>query len=221
MKKCEFINQVDNYLLDKLNEKEKEVFEKHFFNCHICSTELILRGKIVEIIKEKGSEIFSDVILQIHAPRRTFSLARFAYFFRVQKWAYAFLILFILVLGGGIYLSYKLTHPPFLPPSGEVLRGEILTLLSPHGEIQESPSIFLWEKNEDSSKYIFSLYDRKGNLLWEAKTKNNKIKLPSKIRILLKKGDFYFWEVKALSSQGSIIAQSRRAIFRFIKPLSK
>mgnify|MGYP000333047903 CR=1 FL=1 len=215
MADCKFTKKIDDYLLDRLKKGEKEKFEKHFFNCPICSEELILRNKIFETIKEKGRDIFSDVIIQTHFQPRVSPLSRFAYMLRTKRWAYAFLLSFILVLGGGIYISYKLTHPPFLPPSQEILRGKTLSLISPQGEIQAPPSIFIWEKSDNSAQYVFSVYDERGNILWETKTNKNKIKLPDQVRILLKKGNFYFWEVKVISDQGSVITKSRRAIFKF------
>ncbi|MCP2519803.1 zf-HC2 domain-containing protein [Candidatus Aminicenantes bacterium AC-335-K20] len=212
---CKFIEKIDDYLLDKLGKKEKEEFEIHFFNCPICAEELILRSKVFEAIKERGREIFSDVILQTHYLHKPSVITKFAYFFKVRKWAYAFLFLFVFILSGSIYLSYKLTRSQFLPPSEEAFRGETLALVAPQGEIQAPPSIFMWEKRKDNPEYILSLYNEKGNLLWEIKTRKNKIKLPAQTKNLLKKGNFYFWEVKAISSQGSIIARSRRAIFKF------
>jgi hypothetical protein len=217
MKKCEFEKQIDNYLLDRLSEKEKSAFEEHFFNCPICSKELIFREKILETIREKGREIFTDIISQTHIPTKIYLFNKFTQFFRVRKWVFASLIIFLLIFGSATYyLYYKLTHPPFFSPSGEVLRGEIIKLFYPQGELQEYPKLFYWKKIEGASKYLFSIFDNKTNLIWKIKTKNNKIKLPDKIRTVIKKGSFYFWEVKALSSQGSVIAQSRRAIFRII-----
>jgi len=215
MPDCKFRGKIDDYLLDRLKGKEKEKFEKHFFTCPRCSEELILRNKVFETIKEKGREIFNDVIIQTHLQPKVSLLSKFAYILRAKKWAYAFLLLFVLVLTGSIYISYKLTHSPFLPPSEEILRGKTLSLISPQGEIQAPPSIFTWEKGDNFIQYIFSIYDEKGNLLWEAKTSKNKIKLPNRVKTLLKRGNFYFWEVKAISHQGSIITQSRRAIFKF------
>jgi|GEM_PF-4010806 len=117
MKKCEFEKQIDNYLLDRLSEKEKSAFEEHFFNCPICSKELIFREKILETIREKGREIFTDIISQTHIPTKIYLFNKFTQFFRVRKWVFASLIIFLLIFGSATYyLYYKLTHPPFFSP---------------------------------------------------------------------------------------------------------
>ncbi len=217
MEECEYGRLIDDYLLDRLNDKEKSAFEEHFFNCSFCSKELVLRERILETIRERGQNIFADIIFQTHSERKAFSLREVFYFFKVKRWAMASLILFILVFSSGLYyFYYKATHPSFLLPSEEVLRGELVVLISPQGELKESPSLFIWKKFKDSSEYIFSLYDSGENLIWERKTKSKRIRIPNEVKVLLKRGDFYFWEVKALSPQGSVVAQSRKAIFRII-----
>jgi hypothetical protein len=216
MENCKYERLIDDYLLDRLNEREKHEFEKHFFNCSICSEELVLREKVFETIMERGKEIFRDIIIQTHTPRKAFSFRELAYFFRVKKWAFASIVLSLFIVGGGIYYYYKVSHPGFKVPSKEVLRTETFMVISPQGEIQKSPSIFLWQKVEGAEKYIFSIYDKNGIFIWKTKTKRNQIKLPEKIKKLLKRGNFYSWDVKAISSQNSILAQSRKAIFKVI-----
>ena len=217
MENCKFESLIDDYLLNRLNEKEKNEFEKHFFNCPICSEELVLREKVLETIMERGKEIFKDIIIQTHTPRKVFSFKELVYFFKVKRWAFASIVLSLFIVGGGIYyIYYRLSHPGFTIPSKEILRSETFVAISPQGEIQKSPSIFLWQKVEGADKYIFSLYNEQGNILWKTKTKRNQIKLPEKIKKLLKRGNFYSWDVKAISSQNSILAHSRKAIFRII-----
>ncbi len=217
MKRCEFENKIDGYLLDKLSEKEKDEFEKHYFNCPICSKELIFREKIFEAIKEKGSEIFADVILETYKPIKISPFNKILYFFKVKKLALAFTIISLIILASGsFFLYHKLTHPGFFPPSEEIIRGEVITLLYPHGELRKYPKYFYWKRIEGNPEYLLCIFDNKNNLVWKVKTKNNRVKLPNKIKNTIKKENFYFWEVNAFSSQGSIIGKSRRGIFRII-----
>jgi len=217
MRKCKFEEKIDDYLLDRLSKREKDEFEKHYFNCPICSEELIFREKIFETIREKGSEIFADVILDTHKPAKISSFNKIAYFFRSKKWALASIgILLIILSGSFFYLYQNLTQPGFFPPTGEIIRGEAITLLYPHGELKKYPKYFYWKELGGNPKYLLCIFDDKNNLIWKVKTKNNRIKLPDKIKKLIKKENFYFWEVKALSPQGAIIGKSRRGIFRII-----
>jgi|Deesub1362A_J573_1020465.scaffolds.fasta_scaffold00084_73 hypothetical protein len=216
-KKCKFEKQIDDYLLNRLSEKKEEEFEKHYFICPNCSKELIFREKIFETIKERGREIFKDIIFESHEPIKINSFYKIINFLKVKKWAFATLLIFLIFISGiSIYFYQKIAHSGFFAPHEETLRSEIINLYYPHGELRIYPQYFYWNKIEGSSKYILSIYDNKENLIWKIETTNNKIKLPEEIKSKIIKRDFYFWEIKALSNQGLIIARSRRGIFRII-----
>ncbi|MBP6059602.1 MAG: zf-HC2 domain-containing protein, partial [Candidatus Saccharicenans sp.] len=51
MRKCKFEGMIDGYLLNKLSERDKELFEEHYFNCPACFEELQARSLIINTIK--------------------------------------------------------------------------------------------------------------------------------------------------------------------------
>ena len=43
MKKCKFDDSIDDYLLSKLSEEDREKFEEHYFNCQQCFEKMLAR----------------------------------------------------------------------------------------------------------------------------------------------------------------------------------
>ena len=50
-------------------------------------------------------------------------------------------------------------------------------------------------------------------LLWSETTKNNYISLPAEIKAKMVPGVKYFWQVKAFSPEGALIAESSKVQF--------
>ncbi len=47
MKECNFENRIDDYLLNRMTEENKEMFEIHFFNCPDCFEKIEERKSLI------------------------------------------------------------------------------------------------------------------------------------------------------------------------------
>jgi hypothetical protein len=212
MKECNFENLIDNYLLNKLSEEKKETFENHYFNCFSCFEKVEERNFLISVIKSRGDKIFQDK----RETERTQSsfFERLFSFLTPKQWTMAAIsacVLLIVMVGVVPVLNLKSPTPQFVMDSQSV-RGGSLTLISPVKNAPEIPSEFSWDNLGEGVEYRIYIY--KDNLLWSAHTSAAYISLPENIKILLKTGEIYSWEVKAFSQEGSLIAASNKVQFQ-------
>jgi len=60
MKKCQFEDHIDSYLLNKLGQEDRDIFEEHYFNCPTCFPKMQERDEIISAIKARGVWIFKE-----------------------------------------------------------------------------------------------------------------------------------------------------------------
>jgi len=214
MKECNFENLIDDYLLSRMTEEKKEMFETHYFSCSNCFEKVEERNSLISVIKSKGNKIFHDM----RETEGTRTRTRSSLFERVfsiltpKQWtmaavsACALLIVFI-----GVVPNIKSPTPPFVLDSQSV-RGGSLALISPVKNTQTIPSEFRWDNLGEGVEYKIYIY--KDNLLWSASTTGASISLPEDVKDLMKAGENYSWEVKAFSQAGSLIAASSKVQFQ-------
>ncbi|MGB7296993.1 MAG: zf-HC2 domain-containing protein, partial [Candidatus Aminicenantales bacterium] len=58
MKKCQYADEIDDYLLNRLEGAAKEQFEEHYFNCPSCFQAMEERDALISTIKSRGAWIF-------------------------------------------------------------------------------------------------------------------------------------------------------------------
>jgi hypothetical protein len=87
-----------------------------------------------------------------------------------------------------------------------ITRGQTLTLIS-----DAIPAQFRWENLGEDVEYKISIDNHVQ--LWTATTPNTYITLPDEIKAQMKPGVKYFWQVKAFSKEGSLIAESSKVQF--------
>jgi len=213
MKECNFEKDIDNYLLNRLSEEKKEIFENHYFNCSNCFKKVEERNSLISVIKSKGSEIFHDQRKESEGirTRNSFSERLFS-FLTPKQWTMAAIsACALLIVVFGIAPNIKSPTPQFVMDSQSV-RGGSLALISPVKNAPEIPSEFSWDNLGEGIEYKIYIY--KDNLLWSAPTTHTSISLPEEIKDLLKAGEIYSWEVKAFSQEGSLIAASSKVQFQ-------
>lgn len=211
MKKCEFEDWIDDYLLNRLDEKKKEKFEEHYFNCLHCFERMEERNELISVVKNKGSMIFQEE----HARKKAevpFWFENVVSFLTPKQWAMAGVSAVLVLLAIFFIIpNLKTTTPQFIM-NDDTVRGEPIILLSPLKDIKIVPSKFRWMKLGKDVEYRIYIYD--SELLWTSTTKDNAISLPEEVKQQMKAGEKYSWQVKAFSQEGSLIAVSSQAEFR-------
>jgi hypothetical protein len=207
---CKFEELIDDYLLNRLPEAEQEIFEEHYFNCSHCFQEIQDRYDLISVIKSQGDKIFRDMEV-VEKPEKISLVNSISSFLTPKHWlmvAVSAILVVIVVIG--VIPSLKKTAPQFYV-SDDLVRGEIITLISPVLNIDDIPSFFRWKKEGDNVEYKVSIYKEK--LLWTTTTKENFVTLPEDIKNQIQPGEQYFWQVRAFSPEGTLIAVSSRVRF--------
>ncbi len=202
MNECKWESMIDDYLLNRLNNKNNEKFEKHYFNCSTCFERLTERDELISVIKQKGDVIFRDIAIK--KTSKNISLAtRIRSFLTPQQWAVtAVSAALILIIVLGIIPNFKTKSSPFYLDENAT-RGKSITLIS-----DAIPSEFRWESVGEASEYRITIYNHE--VLWDTTTRNNFISLPKEIKDKMTPHVKYFWQVKAFSSEGTLIAESSK-----------
>lgn len=213
MCKCEHL--IDDYLFDRLDDEEKNKFEEHYFNCPYCFEKVVERDELISIIKQKGDMIFQDEYVD-EEEKGTAWFEKIASLFTPKQWALipVYAALFLIVIF--VFIPYFKPAPPQFFISEDSVRGKSITLISPVIDIKTVPSKFEWRESGEDVEYKICIYDN-GDKLWSTTTKENFIVLPEKIRKLMTLGKQYSWEVKAFSSEGTLIAVSSKVHFKISK----
>lgn len=211
MKECPNEERIDRYLTDRLTESESAELEEHYFNCSACFQKVSARNELVEVIRDRGAEIFErnafgrpegqvslgEKIAAVLLPRRWLTAAVAA--------VVLFVALFVLIP------RFKGRGPEFVATGDETVRGESLILVSPLGEVKAGPSALEWKPISAAVEYRVDLSGPE--TLWTAVTPATKADLPENMKGRMKPG-LYQWQVKAYSAQGLLLAVSPKVEFK-------
>jgi len=164
MRKCKFEDMIDGYLLNRLSERDKELFEEHYFNCPSCFEKLQTRDLIINTIKNH-----SEVLVQEEVRSKVPVAAR------VKRELAAFLNPRQLALAGITALIFAAVIIAVVPRPGtnvpaftltdtETVRGSSITLISPVIDMSQVPSFFEWKNLATTSniRYPFSIMSCSG-----------------------------------------------------------
>lgn len=202
MNKCKCEDLIDDYLLGKLTEEKREEFEEHYFNCSVCFEKMQERDELITAVKHRPDTIFHD--LSWDDEEETLPLLERIYtYLSPKQWALAAATAaIILVIAIGVIPSLKTGSPEFFLDDSQV-RGKSITLIS-----DAIPSQFKWESLGENLEYKIYIYNH--DLLWEETTTTNTISLPDEIKDKMIPGIKYFWQVKAFSQEGTLLAESSK-----------
>ncbi|MBS3818790.1 zf-HC2 domain-containing protein [bacterium] len=211
MEKCEYEYLIDDYLLNKLDKKEKERFEHHYFNCPSCFEKMRERNELISVVKKRGDAIFQGTEVPEETQRVPWRKKVFA-FLTPKQWAAvgasAALILAVVLL---VIPQLKTSSPEFFV-NKDLVRSKSINLISPVIDIKTIPPQFRWKSLGEDVHYKIYIYN--SELLWSAETQENSITLPGEVKEKMSAGEEYSWQVKAFSPEGSLIAVSSKVRFK-------
>lgn len=213
MKKCNYDDHIDDYLLNKLNEEDKREFEEHYFNCDQCFEKTEARAELIAVVKNKGKIIF-EAEEKTEEKKEVFSFDRVLSFFTPKQWAVATAAaILLLIISLSVIPLLRKTSPQFVLDEEGRLRGESITLISPVIDVDTTPSEFKWKKLGENAEYKIYFY-LNHEPFWTASTKETALSIPEEILNIMQPGLKYSWQVKAFSPQGILIAVSSKVQFK-------
>ena len=171
MKECPSEEKIDRYLMGRLTENEGAELEEHYFNCSACFQKISARNELVELIRDRGAEIFEraadgPALARGDAARKEESArsggwkeTRLKGFFpRVPRWATAAAAAVLLCAAALVLIpKFKSAGPALVSTGDETVRGETLRLLSPLGEMKTAPSALEWRPVNAAAEYRVDL----------------------------------------------------------------
>jgi len=209
MRKCEFEDLIDDYMLNRLSKEGKAQFEKHIFSCPHCFEKLQEREAVFSVIKTRGEELFHETAVRSDSRIVSF-WQRVIAALSPKQWVAATAVA-IGIVALSILPGIKSSTPQFFITDGQVRGSSTVTLISPIINIDSAPTQFKWKHVGEGIEYKIYLYDH--NLLWSADTTDNFIALPDDIQNRMIIGERYSWQVKAFSQKGTLIAVSSKVQF--------
>jgi hypothetical protein len=211
MRKCLYADQIDDYLLNRLEGGAREQFEEHYFNCPSCFRQMEERDALISTIKSRGAwilkgEAASEQRDWVPAWKRALSS------FTARQWATVGAAAALLLVIFGVLPQLRNSSPQFVLSETEVVRGDSLTLMSPIIDVRSVPTFFEWKSLGQEAEYKIFLYN--GELLWSAVTQDSRIAIPEEIQKKMLPGQGFAWQVRAFSSRGALIAVSSKVQFQ-------
>ena len=204
MHSCPWENQIDDYLLNRLDESERTRFEEHYFNCAACFGALQERDLLVRAVKAAGAPVSAA------APARR----REAGIRILRPWmaAAAGVLVLGIVVGPGLFHK----RSAWTPPTADTVRGGAIVAVSPRGDAPEAPAALEWKPLAEGIEYSVTLSGP--GVEWSSgRTRQSNIDLPEKIRGALRPGADYHWQVKAFAPQGYFTGNSETLTFRIAR----
>ncbi|HDZ26015.1 hypothetical protein LCGC14_0531910 [marine sediment metagenome] len=204
MRKCKFEDLIDNYLLNRLDEDKKKIFEEHYFSCPYCFEKMVERDELISIIKYKGDMIFQDGYVVEEAKGMTW-VEKIVSFLTPKQWVAAAVSACLFLIIGCLFLYVIPNRGPTLPlfsiTDDSTERGTQI-------KIKVIPSKIEWSILGEDVEYKIYIYNN-GDKLWSATTKENFIILPDEVKRRMILGEIYSCEVKAFSPYGPLKATGR------------
>jgi hypothetical protein len=107
-------------------------------------------------------------------------------------------------------------HAPAAPDQ-EVMRSGAITVVSPRGDVQQTPAQVRWQPIRGAVKYRVRLMEVDHSELWSAETTEEHIDLPGEAREHIVPLKTLLWEVSGLDSSGRVVAESNSIAFRLLQ----
>ncbi len=214
MRPCLFEDQIDDYLLNRLEGAAKDRFEEHYFNCSNCFAKLQERDELITAIKTRSAWLFSRK-LQPEPKGWAAAVGRATDWLTPRQWATAAVsaaVILFTIFGALPLLRHQ--TPQFTLSESEVVRGQSLSLITPLIDVKAVPAYFEWAKLGNAVDYKISIYN--GELLWSASTSDTRIAVPEDVKLKMVAGQTYAWQVRAFSAGGTLVAVSSRVRFQVV-----
>jgi hypothetical protein len=213
MNKCSFEGRIDGYLLGRLDADERKAFEEHYFDCRVCFDKLVERDEIIAALKAAPA-IFAAEMRPAAKPRKAAGPGWVFSRLAPRQWALVGAAAVLLVAALTIIPLFRGSSPHFVMTGEETLRGGSLVPVSPVADLKAAPIEFLWKAVGRDLEFQVSVYEEE--LIWKAAAKEPRILLPEDVRARMTAGHTYYWQVKAFTAEGTLVAASNRVRFSIV-----
>jgi hypothetical protein len=116
----------------------------------------------------------------------------------------------LVMVTAGVYLRQggDAQRPSTSAGGAEVWRSGQFVVVSPVGDVAQSPSEFRWEAVPRATTYQIRLMEVDGAVIWSSDVTQTSVEIPHNVRSKLTPGRAFQWEVVARSAAGERIAST-------------
>lgn len=125
-------------------------------------------------------------------------------------------VLIVLAVG----LQWRHSQPALHPPASsdqDVLRSNLISILSPAGDLRQVPEEIRWQAAPGAVKYQVRLLEVDGAELWRADSSEDHVTLPPSMRARVVPAKTLICQVTALDGSGRVVAESNMVRFRLLQ----
>jgi len=228
-KDCPSIEDLGLYLEQKGDQAWHGSLKSHLSACPHCRTELKLLQEFQSgDVSAQEAEAVQAVTAQLaRGSAKIFATAPEAAPLRRPWWKEVFTASWLspasvalagILLIAGVGLEMRKAGAPTLHTGNnsesEALRSSALTVISPVGDLSQTPADVQWQPVAGAAKYQVRLLEVDRSPLWQAETTETRIALPAQVRARLVPGKTVLCEVIAIEAAGAKIADSEIVRFR-------
>ncbi|MBI5280368.1 MAG: hypothetical protein HY858_01710 [Candidatus Solibacter usitatus] len=191
----------------------------HIEACPACAHEVASFREF--LAAEAGAEQAADLNWIEHRLTPPWRAARRGWFqwpaqAPVPRWAMSLAAL-LLVVAGGLQVR-RLAGPGTAGEPANMVRSAQLQITAPAGDVGVAPTQFHWENKGKAGAYVVELSEIDGALVWSGRSNQPNLSLPPDIQRAILPRKTLVWRVRALGTDGSVIAESAPARFRLMPP---
>lgn len=216
--KCRDDSALLSYLEGGIRRKSRQELFHHLAQCEMCTTRLIQLENLLHELKAEGA-----LAMQPNLQERVWKLMdtavgttkdkikQFSDALLLPKPTYAWVSLagILIVAGLSLILTDLHEYAPFITREPSASRSAVeIELLEPaeRASVAGSNPEFSWAGSPDVTVYTFTLVNADGEIIWEKRTSENSLSLPT--TVILESSMMYFWQVEGhFHYGGSVLSE--------------
>lgn len=114
------------------------------------------------------------------------------------------------------YVTWDRGVPPITnPDSGaRVYRSGGVQLIAPSGDVLARPAELRWEPAPGAARYEIEVREVDGTVIWRSSVAETQVAIPASVAAQIVPGRTFFWQVRATTGDGAVLAESQTGRFR-------
>ena len=218
--KCLTNDELNLFLNDEMSSEKKAESDKHLSLCSLCCHRLAQAYKLAK--PEPGlirapRRLTARVLRREPQPRLTRLLAWLFDF----RWQTAAATAAALIITSSVaFFIWRNANNTHKPPITDPLRETAPLVVAPRliapeneAEVNITQTEFRWTKVEGISRYIFTLLDQRGNIVFQTSTTEERLSVSS-LSVRLEPSKTYFWRVTTqMPDSTEADSETRKIVF--------
>lgn len=215
---CATTDMLANTPHSALSEAQRLELVKHLANCANCRTELALWLSFQQAQPRRiEAADVAWIVNRLHGGwqrEEQPSAAWWQKMFRIPTLQPVLAVAAVMLMMVSISVWKNPGEPRLAVSEETTMRSSPLTVLSPAGDLEASPSRMEWTPVAGAVRYDVQLMEVDRSVVWSSSSPAAAIAIPMEVQLKLRSGSPYLWQVEAIQINGQRLAVSSVAEFR-------